>query len=313
MIRHPNYNNFNLPFLKNTLIVFLGPTAVGKTRLAIEVAEKLNAEIISADSRQFYDDLKIGTAAPDESELARVKHHFIGNLGLNDYYNVSSFEQDVIHFLQQYFLKHKVAVMVGGSGLYIDAVCKGIDDLPDPDEGVRNQLKQDLQDLGIESMRERLKKLDPEYYEVVDLNNPNRILRALEVCLMTGNTYTSLRKNVSKKRNFSILKIGLDRPREELFGIIHHRVDRMMEDGLLDEVQGLLPFRNENALNTVGYKELFNYLDETWSLDLAIEKIKTNTRRYAKRQLTWFKREKSIRWFHPDDDEDIMEYIGKNL
>ena len=295
--------------MKNILIVLLGPTAIGKTNVAIHLAKALNAEILSADSRQFYRELKIGVAAPSVEELKAVKHHFIGHLSMTEYYNVSRFEHDVLEILYDYFKNHKYAILVGGSGLYIDAVCNGIDELPDPDEKLRGKLKKDLENHGIEYLKEKLKKLDPEYYEKVDLNNPNRILRALEVCLMTGKTYSSLRNNQPKNRDFSIVKIGLNRPREELFTIIEDRVDKMIESGLVNEVEGLKEYRDLNSLNTVGYKEIFKYLYGEWSLEKAIEKIKTNTRRYAKRQLTWFKKDEEIKWFHPGEKDQIISYI----
>ena len=299
--------------MKQFLIVLLGPTAVGKTKVAIDVARRLNSEIISADSRQFYGDLKIGTAAPSREELEAVKHHFVGQLGIEDYYNVSSFELQVLDFLKGYFKTRNMAVLAGGSGLYIDAVCRGIDQLPDVDESLRAALKKELAENGPESLRLKLKMLDPDYYAVVDLGNPNRILRALEVCIMTGKTYSSLRKNKPQKRDFEIIKVGLNRPREELVEIIHHRVDKMIEDGLVEEARRLLPHRQQNALNTVGYKEIFQVLDGNWTLDMAVEKIKTNTRRYAKRQMTWFNKDKEIRWFHPDDRDSIMTYIGGGI
>ena len=299
--------------MKKTLIIILGPTAIGKTALAIAVAKKFDAEIISADSRQFYKELNIGVAKPTTDELNAIKHHFIGNLSLSDYYNVSRFENEVISFLKGYFQAHSFAVMVGGSGLYINAVCSGIDDLPDPDKKLREELKVAFEKEGIEPLTKQLKKLDPEYYKIVDLDNPNRVMRALEVIIMTGKTYTSLRTNLSKKRDFEIIKIGLNRPRPELFNIIENRVDKMIQLGLVDEVKGLLKFKNLNSLNTVGYKEIFKYLDGEWTLDLAIEKIKTNTRRYAKRQLTWFKKDGTINRFHPDEKDEIVEFIKKRL
>lgn len=299
--------------MKKFLLVFLGPTAVGKTRVALEVAQWLGTEIISADSRQFYRELKIGTASPTPDELQTVPHHFVGQLSVSEPYNVSAFENDVLDFLDSYYAVHSSAVMVGGSGLYLDAVCKGIDYLPDPDESLRSALKEEIRTAGLDPLKERLRTLDPEYYAEVDLNNPNRVMRALEVCIMTGQTYSSLRKNKPKKRDFEILKIGLTRPREELVGIIHDRVDQMIAAGLVDEVRGVSGFRHLNALNTVGYKEIFQYLEGTWSLDKAIEKIKTNTRRYAKRQMTWFNRDKEIHWFHPDELDGIKSLIGEAL
>ena len=299
--------------MKKTLIVILGPTAIGKTVLALNIANKFNSEIISADSRQFYKELNIGVAKPTADELSAVKHHFIGNLSLSDYYNVSRFENEVISFLKSYFQAHNFAVMVGGSGLYINAVCSGIDDLPDPDKKLREELKVAFEKEGIEPLTKQLKKLDPEYYKTVDLENPNRVMRALEVIIMTGQTYTSLRTNKSKKRDFEIIKIGLNRPRPELFNIIENRIDKMIQLGLVDEVKGLLKFNNLNSLNTVGYKEIFEFLDGEYSLNEAIEKIKTNTRRYAKRQLTWFKKDGTINWFHPDDQEEIVKFINNIL
>ncbi len=299
--------------MKNKLLVILGPTAIGKTKLAIDIAKTFDAEIISADSRQFYKELKIGVAAPTDEELKVVKHHFVGNLSINEYYNVSKFENEVLEFLNGYFQNKRYAVMASGSGLHIDAVCKGIDELPDPDDNLRKQLKNTFNNDGFKPLLKQLKQLDPEYYKIVDLNNPNRIMRALEVCLKTGKTYTSLRNNKPKKRDFEIIKIGLNRLREELFEIIENRVDKMIEQGLLDEVKGLLKYKNLNALNTVGYKEIFDYFDGNCTLDQAIEKIKTNTRRYAKRQLTWFKKDKSIHWFHPDEKEKIVEFVKNSL
>jgi tRNA dimethylallyltransferase len=273
------------------------------------MAQELGSEIISADSRQFYRELKIGTAAPTPGELAIVPHHFVGHLGVTEHYNVSSFERDVLDFLATYYQSRSTAIMVGGSGLYIDAVCQGIDDLPDPDESLRSSLKQELAEKGLEHLQERLRVLDPAYYAAVDLNNPNRLLRALEVCIMTGQPFSSQRKNVPRKRDFEVVKIGLTRPRDELVEIIHQRVDRMIDEGLVNEVRSLMPYRDHNALNTVGYKEIFEYLDGNWSLELAIEKIKTNTRRYAKRQMTWFRKDKAIQWFHPAEMEGISAYI----
>ncbi len=293
--------------LSKKLFVISGPTAIGKTALAIDAAQKLNAEIISADSRQFYKELKIGVATPSKEELSSVKHHFIGHISITDYYNVSKFEQDVLTFLDKYFKTNDNAVMVGGSGLYIDAVCKGIDDLPDPDENLREKLKGLLETNGIGYLQQLLEELDPDYFDIVDLNNPNRLLRALEVIIQTGETYTSLRNSKPQKRNFEIIKIGLNRPREELVEIIEKRVDRMIADGLVEEVRKLEKYRGINALKTVGYQEIFSYFDGTFTLDEAIEKIKTNTRRYAKRQITWFKRDKYINWFLPAERKRIIE------
>lgn len=299
--------------MKPTLIIISGPTAIGKTAMAIKVAQAFNAEVLSADSRQFYKELKIGVATPSDEELNAVIHHFIGHLSIHDYYNVSAYENDVLSFLETYFKSKTTAVMVGGSGLYIDAVCNGIDEFPDIDEKLRKNLKEKLEQEGIESIRAMLKALDSAYYELVDVNNPKRMIRALEVCIATGKPFSEQRKNQTVERDFNIIKIGLSRPREELVEIIHQRVEIMLEMGLLDEVKSLYPNKDLNALNTVGYKEIFNYLDGDWTLDLAIEKIKTNTRRYAKRQMTWFKKDKDIEWFLPDSYEEIINYINKSV
>lgn len=297
------------PCVNKSLIVICGPTAVGKTAISIKIAKALNTEIISADSRQFYRELKIGVASPGMVELKAVKHHFIGHLSITDYYNVSRFENDIIGFLGNYFKSKNLALLVGGSGLYIDAICNGIDYLPDPDDDLRKNLKSKLIEQGLEPLKQELKKLDPDYYQVVDLQNPNRIMRALEVCIITGKPYSSFRIKNIKPRNFNVIKVGLDLPRKELFERIENRVDHMIESGLIEEVKSLEQFRNLNSLNTVGYKEIFHYLDGNCSLIDAIDKIKTNTRHYAKRQLTWFKKDKAITWFHPDEIEKIIDYI----
>jgi tRNA dimethylallyltransferase len=297
------------PRVNKSLIVICGPTAVGKTAISIKIAKALNTEIFSADSRQFYRELKIGVASPGKVELKAIKHHFIGHLSVADYYNVSRFENEIIGFLDNYFKSNNYALMVGGSGLYIDAVSKGIDFLPDPDDDLRKNLKIKLTEQGLEPLKQELKKLDPDYYQVVDLQNPNRIMRALEVCLMTGIPYSSFRIRNIKPRNFNIIKIGLDRPRAELFEKIEKRVDQMIAAGLVEEVKSLAKFRNLNSLNTVGYKEIFYYLDGNCSLIEAIDKIKTNTRHYAKRQLTWFKKDNTITWFHPEEIMKIIDFI----
>ena len=294
------------------LVVIAGPTAVGKTDVAIKLATHFKSEIISADSRQFYREMSIGTAKPDQDQLKSIKHHFIGQLSISDYFNVSVFENEVIKLLKNLFINTNIIFLVGGSGLYIDAVCKGIDELPDPEEELREDIKQLFAKEGIEALRSQLKILDPVYYQEVDLANPKRIMRALEVCLTTGKPYSSLRVNQQSPRTFNIIKIGLTRERETLYDIINHRVDVMMDMGLLNEVKGLLPFKELNALNTVGYKELFAYLAEECSLTEAIEKIKTNSRRYAKRQLTWFRRYDDITWFDANQEVEIVDYL-KNV
>lgn len=282
---------------------------MGKTDVAIQLALHFKTEIISADSRQFYREMSVGTAKPDTQQLGKVKHHFIGQLSIHDYYNVSKFENEVLELLKELFEKHNVVFLVGGSGLYIDAVCNGIDDFPDPAPELRSYLKGILLDEGISKLQEMLLSLDPEYFATVDVNNPNRLLRALEVCHTTGKKFSEQRLNNSKNRNFQIIKIGLKLPRPELFNRIGQRVDNMIDNGLVKEVEGLLLFRHLNALNTVGYKEIFEFLDENTSLQQAIENIKTNTRRYAKRQLTWFNRTSEYKWFEPSQLNEITNHI----
>ncbi len=296
-----------------TLLVLVGPTAIGKTEIAIELAKHFNTAILSADSRQFFKELKIGTAAPTEAEKARCTHFFAGHLSMHDYYNVSMFEKDALGLLDRLFRKTKIVILAGGSGLYIDAVCKGIDDIPDADMLIRDEVDLKYRTQGIEFLQKELARLDPEYFAIVDKNNPNRMKRAIEVCLSSGQTFTSFRKRQKKTRDFNIIKIGLNRPRTELFERISLRTHQMIDNGLVEEVTGLLPCRDLNALNTVGYKEIFEYLDEKVSLGQAIENIKTNTRRYAKRQLTWFKRDKEIRWFLPEDWEGMINFVGEKL
>lgn len=298
---------------KPVLIVTLGPTASGKTGMAIELAKHFHTEIISADSRQFYREIPIGTAAPTAEQMEKVPHHFVGQRSITEDYNVSQFEKEVLELLSEKFQKKDVMIMVGGSGLYIDAVCKGIDDLPDPDPELRKDLNQLFESKGITDLQELLKELDPEYYEQVDISNPKRLLRAIEVCKQADKKYSELRLNQPTERDFRIIKIGLEVPREQLIKQIHHRTDEMMKHGLLEEAKSMLPNRNLNALNTVGYKELFAYFDGEWTLDEAIEKIKTNTRRYAKRQMTWFKRDKDIKWFSPDNLQEIEQFVGNSL
>lgn len=278
------------------LIILLGPTGVGKTELSLQMAEELGTEIISCDSRQMYREMKIGTAAPTEEELKRVPHHFIGHLSIHDYYSCGRFEIDALAKCNELFQSHDTVIMTGGSMLYIDAVCKGIDNIPNIDEELRQSLLERYQNEGIENIRQELKILDPDYYKIVDLQNHKRIIHALEVCIQSGKPYSSFRSESVKKRPFTIEKIGLNRPREVLYDRINKRVDIMMENGLLEEAKSLYPFKGLNALNTVGYKELFNYFDGIWTLDFAIQMIKQNSRRYAKKQLTWFNRDSEITW-----------------
>lgn len=291
------------------LIVIIGPTAVGKTALCLDIASHFGIPIINADSRQIYREMRIGTARPSDKEMQQVKHYFVGSLGLSEYYSASLYEQQVISLLDTLFIYSDYALMAGGSMMYIDAVCNGIDDIPTVDAETRATLKRRLESEGLEALVEQLRELDPEHYETVDRQNPRRVVHALEICLMTGRTYTSFRKAERKHRPFRIVKIGLNRDREELYDRINHRVDQMMAEGLLKEAEALYSLREQNALNTVGYKELFDYMDGRWTLEEAIERIKGNTRRYARKQLTWFKRDPEIRWFHPDDKKQIIDYI----
>jgi len=284
---------------------------VGKTNLCMDIAGQLGIPIINSDSRQLFRQLPIGTAQPTKEQRARVRHYFVGTLDIGDYYSASMYEQDVMSLLQQLFANSDYALLSGGSMMYIDAVCNGIDDIPTVDDETRSLMKRRLAEEGLEALVEELKRLDPEHYELVDRQNPRRVVHALEICHMTGKTYTSFRTSQKKQRPFIIIKIGLNREREELYQRINQRVDQMMEEGLLEEARTMLPYREANALNTVGYKELFNYFDGVWDLSEAVERIKGNTRRYARKQLTWFKRDTQMRWFHPDDQELMMNYISQ--
>lgn len=295
--------------MEKTLIVITGPTAVGKTALCLDIARHFGIPILNADSRQIYRELKIGTAAPTEEQLRQVRHYFVGTLSLEDYYNASIYEQQVTSLLEELFQESDFALLAGGSMMYIDAVCNGIDDIPTVDDETRTTLKHRLDEEGLEALCEELKQLDPEHYEVVDLHNPRRVVHALEICHMTGRTYTSFRNNARKERPFRIKKIGLNLPREELYERINSRVDMMMAEGLLNEARQLLPMRHLNALNTVGYKEMFTYLDGIWTLDEAVERMKGNTRRYARKQLTWFKKDKAVSWFSPQEKDQIISHI----
>ena len=298
--------------MKNTLIVLIGPTGVGKTELSLSIAEHFKTCIVSADSRQLYADLKIGTAAPTPDQLARVPHHFVGTLRLTDYYSAAQYEAEVMVKLEELFQQNDVVVLTGGSMMYVDAICKGIDDIPTVDKETRELMIQRYEEEGLEKLCSELKLLDPEYYQIVDLKNPKRVIHALEICYMTGKTYTSFRTREIKKRPFRIIKIGLNREREELYNRINRRVDEMMEKGLLEEARSVAEYKHLNSLNTVGYKEIFKYIDGEWPLDFAIEKIKQNSRIYSRKQMTWFKRDTEISWFHPEKKEEIMNHI-KNL
>jgi tRNA dimethylallyltransferase len=300
--------------MKNKLaIVIAGPTGVGKTEVAIRIAVEYNTGIISADSRQIYRELTTGTAAPGPAQLKKAPHHLLQHRSVKDYYNASMFEMEALAILDQIFSNSGKAVIAGGSGLYIQAICQGIDDIPTVDPGLREQLKTRLRTEGLERMRFELKKLDPVSYRDLDLNNPSRIMKALEISLMTGRPYSSFLTRKKKKRDFSILKIGLNLERDILYRRINDRVDKMMENGLLEEVNGLLPVRDRNALNTVGYKELFAYLDGDTTLGEAVSLIKRNTRHYARRQITWFNRDPEIIWFDPGSIGEILNYISGHV
>ena len=297
---------------KDTLIVILGPTGVGKTDTCLRVAEYFHIPIINADSRQLFAELPIGTAAPTPEQQQRVRHFFVGNLHLDDYYSASMFEQDALAIISQQLQEKNMALMSGGSMMYIDAVCNGIDDIPTVDDTTRETMKRRLQDEGLPALVEELKRLDPEHYEIVDKHNPRRVVHALEICHMTGKTYSSFRTNRVKERPFRIVKVGLNRPREELYDRINRRVDDMMAQGLEEEARLVYPKRHLNSLNTVGYRELFDYFDGRCTLEEAVFKIKSNTRRYMRKQITWFKKDEQIRWFSPDNIEEILNYIAYN-
>ncbi len=297
----------------NSLVVLLGPTGVGKTELSLRLAEHLGSPIISSDSRQLYKDLPIGTAAPTTEQLARVRHYMVGTLSLEDYYSASQFEEDSITLLASLHKETPAVVMTGGSMMYIDAVCKGIDDIPTVTPEVRSAVGEKFRREGLDAILRELKEADPVHYCEVDRMNHKRVVHAVEICRMTGKPYSSFRTNSRKTRPFGIIKIGLTRDREELYTRINSRVDSMMASGLLDEARRVYPFRHLNSLNTVGYKELFRYLDGEWTLDLAVEKIKRNTRVYARKQMSWFRRDEEIRWFHPDREEEIMDFIDREV
>lgn len=279
-----------------TLKVIIGPTGVGKTEFALRLAEQHGCPILNADSRQLYRDIPIGTAAPTAAEQARVKHYFVGTLGLSDYYSAARYEQEAVALLTSLFCEHDTVVMAGGSMMYIDAVCNGIDDIPTIDEPTRTLLRSRYEAEGLAPLAEELRLLDPQYYAECDVRNPKRVVHALEVCYMTGKPFSAFRLRRKAERPFHIEKIGLWRERADLFDRINRRVDAMVEQGLLDEAQRVLPYRDCNSLNTVGYKELFQYFDGAWSLDFALEKIRRNTRVYAKKQLTWFKKDADVVW-----------------
>lgn len=293
----------------NTLVVITGPTGVGKSDTAVWLARELNAEIISADSRQLYRDIPIGTAAPTAEQMAEVKHHFVGTLSLEEYYSAAQFEDDVMQLLPQLFTRSPYVVMCGGSMMYVDAVCKGIDNIPTISDEIRREVVERFERDGAEAMREELRRLDPIYYNQVDLKNHKRVIHAVEICLQAGRPYSELRTNSVKQRPFRILKIGLNLPREQLFDRINRRVEKMIEAGLVDEARRFYPQRHLNSLNTVGYKELFAWMDGTMDYDTAVARIQKNTRVYAKKQLTWYAKDTDMHWFSPSDHQEILKLV----
>ena len=296
--------------MKKVLITIVGPTAVGKTDLAIKLANLFNTEIISADSRQFYKELNIGTAKPSKLELESNKHHLINNISINDDYNISQFQNDADKIILDVFSKNKYAILVGGSGLYIDAVLYGIDKIPKVRPSVRKKLNDEFERNGLKSLTAKLTELDPESLKTIDINNPRRVIRALEVTISTKLPYSSFLKTKNKKSKYNEIIIGLNKDRAQLHDLINTRVDQMIQKGLVEEVRSLIKSRNKNALNTIGYSEIFNYLDNEYTHEMAVEKIKTNSRRYAKRQITWFNSNKSVRWFRNEYDlNEIVSFI----
>lgn len=296
------------------LIVILGPTGVGKTELCLQVAEYIKQPIINADSRQIFAEIPIGTAAPTQEQQARAKHYFVGSHHIDDYYSASMYEEDVMQLLTNHLLAtSNVALLTGGSMMYIDAVCNGIDDIPTIDDNTRQWMKRRLETEGLAPLVEELRQLDPEHWAIVDRNNPRRVVHALEICHMTGKTYTSFRQNKKKQRPFDTIKIGLTRDRSELYDRINRRVIQMIDDGLIDEALAVYDKRELNALNTVGYKETFEYLDGLTTIDETIAKIQSNSRRYCRKQQTWFKRDNNIKWFHPDNIKEIINYIDNQI
>ncbi|MGE5395099.1 MAG: tRNA (adenosine(37)-N6)-dimethylallyltransferase MiaA [Candidatus Saccharibacteria bacterium] len=299
--------------MNNTLIVVLGPTGVGKSAISIHLANYYSTDIISADSRQLFRELAIGTAVPPKEDLQSVTHHFIQTRSIHDYYNVSEFETEAIALIAELFLAKNPLILTGGSMMYIDTICKGIDDIPTITPEIRNDVINWYQENGLEALQQRLLTMDPEYYNIADLNNAKRLLHAVEVCQMTGKTFTSFRKNTIRTRPFRIIKIGINQQREVLYERINKRVDLMMEEGLLEEAKSVYPYKDLNSLNTVGYKELFSYFDGNCSLEEAVDLIKRNSRKYARKQLTWFRRDTEIQWFEPHQLEEIIEYINSNM
>ena len=313
----------------NSLIVITGPTGVGKTELCLNIAEHYGIDIINADSRQIYAEIPIGTAAPTAEQMQRVRHYFVGTHHIGDYYSASMYEQEVLDLItekEQEAGNNPIAVLTGGSMMYIDAVCNGIDDIPTIKDEIRNKMKQRLETEGLDALVDELRELDPQHWETVDKSNPRRVVHALEICHQTGRTYTSFRIGKKKERPFNIIKIGLTRDKvlkvkrgqvimdhTELYDRINARVVSMMEQGLVEEAKSVLPYRNEKALNTIGYKEMFRYFDNEITLEEAVRQIQSNSREYARKQLTWYKKDESMKWFHPNQEKDIKDYINSNL
>jgi len=297
----------------NTLVVVLGPTGVGKSNISIQLARHFNTEIISADSRQFYSELAIGTAIPSTDELNEIPHHFIQSKSVTDYYNVSDFENEALQVIEQLFEKANPVILTGGSMMYVDTICKGIDDIPTVDPDIRNEVVRWFEENGLDALKKRLLDVDPDYYRIVDLNNSKRLLHAVEIHQMTGQPYSSFRKNTVKERPFHIIKIGLNQDRKILYDRINQRVIQMMKAGLLEEVKTVYQYRKMNSLNTVGYKELFSFMDGDCTLEEAIDLIQRNTRKYARKQLTWFRRDTEIIWFEPDHIQDIISCIEQKM
>lgn len=295
------------------LILIVGPTAVGKTDLCLKLAKFFKTEILSCDSRQFYREMQLGTAKPSEAELAEIPHHFINNLSIHDAYDVRKFEEEAISLLDQLFQKHSVVIMTGGSGMFADAVVNGMDEMPNIDEGVRQRIILEYEENGLQYLQEEVAQADPEYFRLVDQKNPQRLMRALEVFRGTGKKFSSFRKKVKKERDFEVIKIGLERDRSELYQRIDQRMDQMISNGLFDEADSLFGKRSLNALQTVGYSEIFGFLEGKYDKDEAIRLLKRNSRRYAKRQFTWFKKDESIQWFHPDEQVKILDYIKSQM
>ncbi|MBO5586862.1 MAG: tRNA (adenosine(37)-N6)-dimethylallyltransferase MiaA [Prevotella sp.] len=313
----------------NSLIVITGPTGVGKTELCLNIAEHYGIDIINADSRQIYAEIPIGTAAPTAEQMQRVRHYFVGTHHIGDYYSASMYEQEVLNLIaekEQEASNNPIAILTGGSMMYIDAVCNGIDDIPTIKDEIRNKMKQRLETEGLDALVDELRELDPQHWETVDRSNPRRVIHALEICHQTGQTYTSFRIGKKKERPFNIIKIGLTRDKvlkvkrgqvimdhTELYDRINARVVSMMEQGLVEEAKSVLPYRNEKALNTIGYKEMFRYFDNEITLEEAVRQIQSNSREYARKQLTWYKKDESMKWFHPNQEKDIKDYINSNL